>query len=65
MQSRAASTRRQLRTSYSPEMEEVLADWLRRGAARDAMASLATGVEYRLYTPYGNEAAACWIREPR
>jgi hypothetical protein len=46
-------------------MEEVLADWLRRGAARDAMASLATGVEYRLYTPYGNEAAACWIREPR
>ena len=39
-------------------MEEVLADWIRRGAASDDMASLAPGVEYPLYTPYGNEAAA-------
>jgi hypothetical protein len=39
-------------------MEEVLADCIRRGAASADMASLALGVEYPLYTPYGNEAAA-------
>jgi hypothetical protein len=40
------------------QMEEVLTDWIRRGAMSDDMASLAAGVEYHLYTPYGNEAAA-------
>jgi hypothetical protein len=42
-----------------------LAQFLQAFDPQTAMASLATGVEYRLYTPYGNEAAACWIREPR
>jgi hypothetical protein len=40
------------------QMEEVLTDWIRRGAASADLASLADGVEYPLYTPYGNEAAA-------
>jgi hypothetical protein len=39
-------------------LEEVLTDWIRRGAASDDTTSLAPGVEYPLYTPYGNEAAA-------
>jgi hypothetical protein len=32
-------------------MEEVLTDWISRGAASDAMASLTAGVENPLYTP--------------
>jgi hypothetical protein len=36
----------------------VLTGRIRRGAASEAIASLAAGVEYPLYTPYGNEAAA-------
>jgi len=40
------------------QMEEVLADWIRCGAASEDTARLITDAEYPIYTPYGNEAAA-------
>ena len=39
-------------------MEDVLADWISRGAMSDDTALLVTGAAYPIYTPYGNEAAA-------
>jgi len=43
-------------TGQSPEA--VLAEWLLRGAPDDESISLMSSVEYPIYTPYGNEAAA-------
>ena len=40
------------------QLEEVLTDWIRRGAASDETTMLMPGATYPLYTPYGNEAAA-------
>jgi len=39
-------------------MEDVLPDWISRGAAGDETTRLIPGAEYPIYTPYGNEAAA-------
>jgi hypothetical protein len=39
-------------------MEDVLTDWISRGAIRDDTTLLVPGATYALYTPYGNEAAA-------
>lgn len=39
-------------------MEDVLADWISRGAASDDSTLLVPDAAYPIYTPYGNEAAA-------
>jgi hypothetical protein len=38
--------------------EVVLADWIARGAERDVESLIIPGVEYPIYTPFGNEGAA-------
>jgi hypothetical protein len=38
--------------------EQVLADWVARGADRDLESLIVPDVEYPIYTPFGNEAAA-------
>jgi hypothetical protein len=38
--------------------DEVLADWMARGAERDVKSFIIPGVEYPIYTPIGNEEAA-------
>ncbi|MDQ2806459.1 MAG: hypothetical protein M3Z04_06015 [Chloroflexota bacterium] len=43
-------------TGYSAEA--VLVEWIIQGAAHDASILLRPGVEYPIYTPYGNEAVA-------
>jgi hypothetical protein len=40
------------------QMEDVLTDWIRRGAARDDATLIESGAAYPIYTPYGNESAA-------
>lgn len=44
------------RTGRSLEM--ILIEWLERGAASGDVWPLIPGVEYEMFTPYGNEAAA-------
>lgn len=39
-------------------IEEVLAEWISRGAASDDTTLLLPGAEHPIYTPYGNETAA-------
>ena len=39
-------------------MEDVLTDWISRGAAGDETTWLRPDAAYPIYTPYGNEAAA-------
>jgi hypothetical protein len=39
-------------------LEVVLADWIARGAERDVESLIIPGVEYPIYTPFGNEEAA-------
>ena len=39
-------------------IEQVLAEWIARGAEHDAEALIVPGAEYPIYTPLGNEAAA-------
>jgi len=43
--------------------EQVLAEWLVRGAEYDAELLLIPGAEYPIYTPVGNEAAAHVLME--
>ena len=38
--------------------EQVLTDWIARGAERDVESLIVPGLEYPIYTPFGNEAAA-------
>ena len=38
--------------------EVVLADWIARGAERDVELLIIPGVEYPIYTPFGNEGTA-------
>lgn len=38
--------------------EQVLTEWIARGAERDVESLIVPGVEYPIYTPFGNEAAA-------
>lgn len=38
-------------------VEDVLTDWISRGAASDDTTRLVPGDAYPIYTPYGNEAA--------
>ena len=40
------------------DYKEILSNWLTRGAATDAEALIEPNVEYPIYTPIGNEAAA-------
>src|SRR5690242_8021233 len=40
------------------QLEDVLTDWIKRGAANDASTQIVLGAEYPIYTPYGNEKAA-------
>ncbi len=58
-QAQAASTRTGL------PLEQVLADWLVRGAERDVESLLIPGAEYPIYTPLGNEGAAQVLLEVR
>ncbi len=51
-QAQATSTRTGL------ALEQVLAEWLVRGAERDVESLLVPGAEYPIYTPLGNEGAA-------
>ncbi len=44
-------------------VEQVLADWVARGAERDVEALLIPGVEYPIYTPFGGEEAAQVLNE--
>jgi hypothetical protein len=39
-------------------LEEVLAEWTTRGADYDVGSLIVPGVEYPIYTPFGNEAAS-------
>ncbi len=39
------------------QLEDVLTDWISRGAVSDDTTLLVPGAVYPLYTPYGNEAA--------
>jgi len=39
-------------------MEDILTDWIKRGVASEDTTLLMPGVDYPIYTPYGNEAAA-------
>jgi hypothetical protein len=39
-------------------VEQVLTEWIARGAERDVESLIVPNVEYPLYTPFGNEAAA-------
>lgn len=39
-------------------LAEVLTEWLRWGAASQGTGLLASGSQYPIHTPYGNEAAA-------
>jgi hypothetical protein len=39
-------------------MEDVLTDWISRGAVSDDTTLLVASAAYPIYTPYGNEAAA-------
>lgn len=39
-------------------LEVVLTYWLERGAAAETVAPLVPNVEYPIFTPFGNEAAA-------
>lgn len=38
-------------------LQDVLTDWIRRGAASDEAALLIPDTVYPIYTPYGNEEA--------
>ena len=40
------------------QMEDVLINWISRGAVSDDTTLLVPGATYPIYTPYGNEAAA-------
>lgn len=40
------------------QIEDVLTDWISRGAVSDDTTLLVPGAAYPIYTPYGNEAAA-------
>ncbi len=40
------------------QMEDVLTDWISRGAVSDDTTLLIPGATYPIYTPHGNEAAA-------
>ncbi len=51
---RARATANRTRRAF----EQVLAEWLERGAERDVESLIISGVEYPIYTPVGNEAAA-------
>lgn len=46
------------------QLEDVLTDWIKRGAANDASTQIAPGAKYPIYTPYGNEEAAVAISSP-
>lgn len=43
--------------------EDVLKEWLSRGAEIESAHFPEPGVEYPIYTPYGNEAAAEILRQ--
>lgn len=40
------------------QVEDVLTDWISRGAVSDDTTLLVPGAAYPIYTPYGNEVAA-------
>jgi hypothetical protein len=44
-------------------VEVVLSEWIERSALADEYAPLVPGVEYAIYTPLGNEAAAAILME--
>jgi hypothetical protein len=44
-------------------VEVVLSEWIERSALADEYAPLLPGVEYPIYTPLGNEAAAAVLME--
>ncbi len=44
-------------------VEAILADWIERSALAEEYAPLLPGVEYPIYTPLGNEAAAAVLME--
>jgi hypothetical protein len=38
--------------------EQVLTEWIARGAERDVESLIDSDIEYPIYTPFGNDAAA-------
>ena len=44
-------------------VEAILSEWIERGALAEEFAPLIPGVEYPIYTPLGNEAAAAVLLE--
>jgi len=44
-------------------IEAILSEWIERSAVAEEFAPLISGVEYPIYTPLGNEAAAAVLME--
>ena len=44
-------------------IEAILSEWIERSALAEEFAPLIPGVEYPIYTPLGNEAAAAVLME--
>jgi hypothetical protein len=44
-------------------VEAILSEWIERSALAEEFAPLLPGVEYPIYTPLGNEAAAAVLME--
>ncbi|MFN8419000.1 MAG: hypothetical protein U0528_07120 [Anaerolineae bacterium] len=49
---------REVASRVGQSIETLLSEWIERAAEYESLAPLKPGVEYPIYTPVGNEAAA-------